>query len=313
MFTFKHLIDRPLLDVTSHPQLGGNINGPSLIQSPSWVANPLGKFYLYFAHHEGLDIRLAYADSLTGPWTVYAPGTLHLKDSLFHQTPPKPEHTHPDVLAMIDAGIEGDYPHIASPDVHVDEGEQQIRMYFHGRLKDGRQETRLAISRDGISFTVCPELLGRSYFRVFQHQEYHYAIALGSTLYRSTDGKSGFKAGPKLTDEKYRHGAILQRDERVFVVWSRAEDCPERLLISELNTTDDWLQWSLQNTVELHRPVNNWEGANEPLVASTYGGLMTRAHQLRDPGIFEHDNRVYLLYSIAGEQGLGIGELHDQT
>ena len=30
---------------------GENINGPSLIRVPSWVKNPLGRYYLYVAHH----------------------------------------------------------------------------------------------------------------------------------------------------------------------------------------------------------------------------------------------------------------------
>jgi hypothetical protein len=57
---------------------GENICGPSLIRVPPWLPNPLGSYYLYFAHHGGTYIRLAYADDLTGPWTVYAPGTLRL-------------------------------------------------------------------------------------------------------------------------------------------------------------------------------------------------------------------------------------------
>ena len=43
---------------------GDNINGPSLIRVPSWLPNPLGAYYLYFAHHGGKYIRLAYADRL---------------------------------------------------------------------------------------------------------------------------------------------------------------------------------------------------------------------------------------------------------
>jgi hypothetical protein len=50
---------------------------------PDWLPNPLGKYYLYFSHHKGDYIRMAYADSLAGPWTVYEPGTLTLRDSGF--------------------------------------------------------------------------------------------------------------------------------------------------------------------------------------------------------------------------------------
>ena len=47
-----------------------NIQGPSLIEVPDWVEDPLGRYYLYFADHKGLYIRLAYADNPLGPWTV---------------------------------------------------------------------------------------------------------------------------------------------------------------------------------------------------------------------------------------------------
>ncbi len=50
--------------------LGDNINGPSLLRVPEWVPNKLGKYYLYFAHHKGKYIRLAYADDLKGPWKI---------------------------------------------------------------------------------------------------------------------------------------------------------------------------------------------------------------------------------------------------
>jgi hypothetical protein len=59
---------------------GDNINGPSLIRAPTWLPRRLGEYYLYFAHHHGSYIRLAFADRLEGPWTVYRPGTLHLSE-----------------------------------------------------------------------------------------------------------------------------------------------------------------------------------------------------------------------------------------
>jgi hypothetical protein len=53
---------------------GANISYPSLIEVPEWVADPLGRYYLYFSsHRRSRYIRLVYANEITGPWTVYAP------------------------------------------------------------------------------------------------------------------------------------------------------------------------------------------------------------------------------------------------
>ena len=122
---------------------GRNINGPSVIRVPDWVEGRLGRYYLYFAHHKGRYIRLAYADRLDGPWTIYAPGALHLDD--------------------LDCC--GD--HIASPDVQVDEARRQIRLYFHGREPGGkRQFTYLATSEDGLAFSHARGPLAAFYLRV---------------------------------------------------------------------------------------------------------------------------------------------------
>jgi hypothetical protein len=64
-------IVRPHMD----GRMGDNVNGPSLIRVPDWVRNPLGRYYLYFAHHQGTFIRLAYADDLSGPWRIHAAGS----------------------------------------------------------------------------------------------------------------------------------------------------------------------------------------------------------------------------------------------
>ncbi|MFP4172040.1 MAG: hypothetical protein ACLFV4_03925 [Candidatus Hydrogenedentota bacterium] len=55
-------------------EVGENINGPSLIRVPEWIEDPLGAYYLYFAHHDGQFIRLAYADHLKGPWKIHEGG-----------------------------------------------------------------------------------------------------------------------------------------------------------------------------------------------------------------------------------------------
>jgi len=105
------LLDKPIITPDLDERMGTNIQGPSLIRVPDWVNNPLGKYYLYFADHKGDYIRLAYADEVTGPWTVYTPGTLTLAESHFPETCPP--------CSVPANSATPAYAHIASPDVVV--------------------------------------------------------------------------------------------------------------------------------------------------------------------------------------------------
>jgi len=106
----------PIIHSGLSKKIGNNIQGPSLIKIPLWIKNPLGKYYLYFAHHAGKYIRLAYADDLHGPWKIHEPGVLGLT-----------ELKGKDIVLT-----SGDLAQIASPDVLVDKKKKEIRMYFHG-------------------------------------------------------------------------------------------------------------------------------------------------------------------------------------
>ena len=156
--------DAPIIRPHMDKRMGDNVNGPSLIRVPDWLPNPLGKYYLYFAHHDGQYIRLAYADDLRGPWQTVESGVLPLADSLFRG-------------------------HIASPDVIVDSETKTLRLYYHGAdeptANNAPQVTRVATSRDGINFQAHAEVLGQPYMRVFRYQDWHYAIAMPGILYRS--------------------------------------------------------------------------------------------------------------------------------
>jgi hypothetical protein len=55
----SRLEGNPIITPETSKSIGANINGPSLIRVPSWLHKPLGKYYLYFAHHQGKFIRLA--------------------------------------------------------------------------------------------------------------------------------------------------------------------------------------------------------------------------------------------------------------
>ena len=80
----------PLITVDTSPSLGDNVNGPSIVRAPAWIKQPLGRYYAYFAHHKGQFIRLAYADAIAGPWTIYEPGVVQVKDTAFYRPQPDP-------------------------------------------------------------------------------------------------------------------------------------------------------------------------------------------------------------------------------
>ena len=292
----ERLVDAPIVRPDMDGSMGRNIAGPSLIRVPDWIQGPLGRYYLYFADHRGTYIRLAYADALTGPWTMYEPGTLRLDQSHFPTTCP------PCAPARA-------YAHIASPDVHVDDARREIVMYVHGR-DVGRQVTRVAVSTDGLRFDGRPEILGRPYFRVFRHEGFVYALAMPGVLYRSRDGLTGFEEGPQLFNPNMRHSAVLKRGDRLSVFWTQRTAAPERVLLSTIDLRGDWTGWMESAPVEVLRPERPWEGADLPVEPSRGGSIDVPVNQLRDPTIFEEDGRVYLLYAVAGERGIGLAEVH---
>lgn len=53
----------------------------------------------------------------------------------------------------------------------------------------------------------------------------------------------------------------------------------------------------------------DYEGADLPLTVSTEGAATQRFRELRDPAVFEENGKIYLLYTVAAESGIAIGEL----
>ena len=306
-------------DPVVHEGLGGgigvNIQGPSLIKVPPWIENPLGKYYLYFADHKGKYIRLAYAESLIGPWYIHAPGTLHLKDSLFPEEiseedlskvpVPKDKSKYPHGLLF-----ERTETHIASPDVHVDSDDQTIVMYFHGLERDGQQMTRCATSEDGLVFETRPPILATSYFRVLPRNENYLATTMRGRFYTSDSWFGPFKRESQFFNSDCRHMALLACDNTLFVFWTQVGETPEHIKVS-------WFDLSLGlKNMEQHdmgavlKPEMSWEGAEEPLEPSVRSVAYGLKNQLRDPTIFVEDDEVFLLYAGGGESAIGIAQLH---
>ena len=304
------LSEEPIIRPHMDDRMGSNINGPSLIRVPDWIEMPLGRYYLYFADHKGAYIRLAFADAIAGPWRMYTPGTLALAASHFATTHPEPAAVSEGKRREAEWTIEKDHlhPHIASPDVHVDHDRREVRMYYHGMLDDGEQRTRVAVSRDGIAFEARPEILGNSYFRVFRHRGWHYALVMPGEIRRSRDGLGGFEPGPMLFRPEMRHAAVRYRPEALDVFWSRVGDAPERILHSRIRLDGEWTAWRDEGASTVLEPEHEWEGAGLPAEPSARGQITRFVRQLRDPCVHEEDGRTYLLYCGGGESGIGIAE-----
>jgi hypothetical protein len=225
------------------------------------------------------------------------------------------------------------YTHVASPEIFIDEKRKKILMWFHGWWTDRKQwpptsiearawarqngfgqYTQSAVSDDGVRFDVQPAITKTSYLRTFQLDGYFYAMARLGQLLRSKDPLGGFEIGPNpFKDTPYsgrvRHVATLLRGRKLLVFFSGIGDAPERILLSTIDLTLDWQTWKASVPVEVLRPRAPYECPNLPLAPSAVGEIEGPAQQLRDPAVFEENGRVFLFYTICGEQGIAAAEI----
>lgn len=321
---------------------GRNINGPSIIRVPDWIApenraDPSAVYYLYFAHHQGNYIRLAWAENIEGPWNLYqvgagvsvgGRGVLDLGS---------------DDKTNIGNGItiRG---HIASPDVHADDTNRRMIIYFHGPATyDGRgvgQESFVATSPYGLDFSggIEPVILGDFYFRVFEYRDSLYAVAKSGCLYKAPDANEpwmpppGFDFRDRLWAERFdrpfqsdidsdanmvsgehlRHVAVHLAGDTLYVFYTRIADSPERIMMSTMDmSVGDYQMWdSTYPPEEILQAELLWEGGDIPPRASSSGSAPENVNQLRDPHVFgDIDGRLYLSYCGCGEDAIGIARL----
>jgi hypothetical protein len=315
------LATNPLITVKPSTTLGANVNGPSLIRVPSWVSEPLGRYYLYFSGHRGLAIRLAYADAIGGPWRIRDDGVVHVTDTAFRRPLPDP------------AGPRLPYTHVASPEVRVEESRRKIVMWYHGFWTEGKrwpdtaraarrwlaehrygQFTQAAESGDGLQFQPLPSITRQSYLRVFTHQGVSYGMARLGQLLRAKEplgvfetGPNPFRGGPYAN--RVRHVALLKRGKTLLVFFSGIGDAPERILVSTIDMMGDWAQWRASTPVDVLIPQASYECPDLPVTKSSAGDADHPVRELRDPAVFEEGGKTYLLYAICGEQGIAAAEL----
>jgi len=289
----QRIHDRPIISPETpgwDPELvGTNINGPSLIRVPDAFEAPLGRYYLYFAHHQGKRIRLAYADALDGPWTIHTPGTLAIDQTPFTA-------------------------HIASPDVHA-AGDGRLVMVYHGcggvqNPPQVQQPAAVATSSDGLHWTHQQVLPAESYLRAFELEGQMLGVAKNGRLYEAEAGTFDFKHAAGCLDYSGRHWAVHVDGPRAEFFYSRFGDTPEHILHFEVTGRAGLERWHEAKRRSLLTPQHDWEGAGEPITPSRIGASHQPVHQLRDPAVFtDHDGGRYLLYTGAGEMNIALAAL----
>ena len=189
-------------------------------------------------------------------------------------------------------------------------------MYFHqppsSESLAKEQQTYLALSKDGLRFAARKEELGHAYLRAFPFMGKTYAFGMAGTVdgvfMRSADGRSPFEDGPHCLP-KVRHSASGWRGKNAV----RALHDRRRGAGADTPVDGRSLE-GLEGVVPLAsriflEPETDYEGASLPLIPSRNGAVPGPVRQLRDPAIFQEDGKRYLLYAVAGEQGIAIGEI----
>jgi len=248
---------------------------------------------------------MAFSNNLTGPWNIYKGGVLHLKETPF--THERPNAKQPQWATEED--VDGLYPHIASPDVHINTREKSLEMFFHGLDHDGEQRSLRALSNDGLTWWVQSQRIKQTYLRVFRYKNTKYALGWGGQILRqNSDGT--FELGPwSFGDQGHRHASALVQGDKLHVVWTRIGDAPEQILYSSIDISLPWRDWYATEGQVILKPKFDWEGANLPISNSTVGGLTKQEHALRDPFLFEQNEEIYMLYAGGGETCIGIAKL----
>ena len=343
------IIDQRLFAELGVEEEGENVNGPSLIRIPDWIspenrANRSAVYYLYFGHHTGDYIRMAWAENITGPWHLYQVGS-----NVTRGNRGVLDNGGRDIDVGNNIVIEEN--HLASPDVHVDDENQRIILYFHsgsssffnGNEMNG-QYTWVATSPYGLDFNnrIEPVRLSTSYVRVFEHGNELYAFDNSSSPKRALDADnpweppSNYYSGATLSnlwdvrsgnftqepieqnlglsraELRVRHTAVRVVGDELQVFYTRRGDSPERVMMSTVDlNVGDWENWEFSYPpAQLLTATSGWEGGQfepEPSEAAT---APEDVNQLRDPFVFEdRDGSLYLLYAGNGENGLGIAAL----
>lgn len=243
-----------------------------------------GKLLLYFSNHEGTAIKVAVGDTLQGPWTIK------------------------NVLSIEDTPCGN---HIASPEVVLEDG--IFKMFYHGNI-EGKQGTFLAHSTDGLSFkNVSKEMLCNFYLKVFRYKNKTYGIAKNGnedSIFYDVDNNFEpiFNFLPK---SRHCHGLV--KGDILYLTYSLMESTPEHIRLCKIRLHVDPRNWAVLSDEQLVVPTFHYEGAHLPVVKSMPGSATRRFKEpvceLRDPYLFEFNNKFFILYVTKGERAIAYAQL----
>ena len=104
---------------------------------------------------------------------------------------------------------------------------------------------------------------------------------------------------------RVRHVALLVKGDTLYVFFSAIGDAPERILLSTISLNGDWKTWKASPPVEVLTPREKYECPNLPVTPSRAGESEGSENALRDPALFLENGKLFLFYSVCGEQGIG--------
>lgn len=164
---------------------------------------------MYFSHHKGEYIKMAYSDSINGRWTIYNDKILSLKNSTLityrtTQSNLKDVFNHNNsnetfaLLSQLDfkknnTSVDSNDPHIASPEIIINNESKEIVMFFHGMVSGNIQKSKIAISKDGLNFNAKSKILTGPYLKLVEYKNSYLGISMSGVFYKFSKNLKNMK------------------------------------------------------------------------------------------------------------------------
>jgi hypothetical protein len=232
VYNFELVAGGAVIAPNSEP---GDPANPSVIRVPEWIPSnqrpsASANYYMYYGSHTDDYIRMRWAETLDGPWSTFNLGGTYNG------------HDRRGVFDTDSDPTRDNYDHVFAPDVHVDNVNQRIIMYYHGKnqgpsydLPSGtriwrRHDNFVATSQYGLNFNDPVEaggetghgpvshttegvtrevIIGPDYQHVFEYKGGFYSVSKRGTLQKAPNPADPWAPHPTLP---YKEAAWIEED-----------------------------------------------------------------------------------------------------